>query len=125
MKGLLLKDVYTLAKSLRVFLLLIIVFSCLPGLNMTVFAVVYSSLLPVTALSYDERCKWDTLAAMSPYSPAEMVISKYLLGYIGILFASMLALAVHAVYGLFSSSLPAATFPASPGARSAACSSSA
>ncbi|MBR2783587.1 MAG: ABC-2 transporter permease [Firmicutes bacterium] len=100
MKGLLLKDVYTLAKSLRVFLLLIIVFSCLPGLNMTVFAVVYSSLLPVTALSYDERCKWDSLAAMLPYSPAQIVVSKYLLGYITVLGAALIALAAHGVYGL-------------------------
>ncbi len=100
MKGLLLKDVYTLAKSLRVFLLLIIVFSCLPGLNMTIFAVVYSSLLPVTALSYDERCKWDSLAAMLPYSPAQIVVSKYLLGYIAVLGAALIALAAHGVYGL-------------------------
>ena len=104
MKGLLLKDFFTLSKSLRMFLLLILVFACLPGYNMAIFAVVYASLLPVTALSYDERCKWDTLAAMSPYSPAEMVISKYLLGYVGILLASVLALTVHSVYGLFSSS---------------------
>lgn len=104
MKGLLLKDFFTLSKSLRMFLLLILVFACMPGYNMAIFAVVYASLLPVTALSYDERCKWDTLAAMSPYSPAEMVISKYLLGYIGILFSAALALTVHAVYGAFSSS---------------------
>lgn len=104
MKGLLLKDFFTLSKSLRMFLLLILVFACMPGYNMAIFAVVYASLLPVTALSYDERCKWDTLAAMSPYSPAEMVISKYLLGYIGILFSAALALTVHAVYGAFSAS---------------------
>ena len=104
MKGLLLKDFFTLSKSLRIFLVLILLFACMPGYNMAIFAVVYASLLPVTALSYDERCKWDTLAAMSPYSPAEMVISKYLLGYVGILLASILALTVHSVYGLFSSS---------------------
>ena len=104
MKGLLLKDFFTLSKSLRIFLVLILLFACMPGYNMAIFAVVYASLLPVTALSYDERCKWDTLAAMSPYSPAEMVISKYLLGYVGILLASVLALTVHSVYGLFSSS---------------------
>ena len=104
MKGLLLKDFFTLSKSLRIFLVLILLFACMPGYNMAIFAVVYASLLPVTALSYDERCKWDTLAAMSPYSPADMVVSKYLLGYIGILFAAVLALAVHAIYGIFSSS---------------------
>ena len=104
MKGLLLKDFFTLSKSLRIFLVLILLFACMPGYNMAIFAVVSASLLPVTALSYDERCKWDTLAAMSPYSPAEMVISKYLLGYVGILLASILALTVHSVYGLFSSS---------------------
>lgn len=100
MKGLLLKDFFTLGKSLRMFLLLILVFAVMPGYNMSLFAVVYASLLPVTAISYDERCKWDTLAAMLPYGPTELVIGKYLLGYIGILFAAVLALAVHALYGV-------------------------
>ena len=102
MKGLLLKDLYTLTKSLRVFLLLIVVFSCLPGLNMSVFAVVYAALLPVTALSYDERSKWDTLAAMLPYSTREIVLSKYLLGYGAMLGAFLIALATHGIYGLLN-----------------------
>ena len=100
MKGLLLKDFFTIGKSLRVFLLMIVVFACLPGFNMAIFAVVYAALLPMTAISYDERCKWDTMAAMLPYSPAELVVSKYLLGYIAVLGAAVLALIVHTVYGL-------------------------
>ena len=100
MKGLLLKDFFTIGKSLRVFLLMIVVFACLPGFNMAIFAVVYAALLPMTAITYDERCKWDTMAAMLPYSPAELVVSKYLLGYIAVLGAAVLALIVHTVYGL-------------------------
>ena len=100
MKGLLLKDFFTISKSLRAFLLIIVVFACLPGFNMAVFAVVYAALLPMTAISYDERCKWDTMAAMLPYSPTELVVSKYLLGYIAVLGAAVLALLVHTVYGL-------------------------
>ena len=100
MKGLLLKDFFTIGKSLRIFLLMIVVFACLPGFNMAIFAVVYAALLPMTAISYDERCKWDTMAAMLPYSPAELVVSKYLLGYIAVLGAAVLALIVHTVYGL-------------------------
>ena len=99
MKGLLLKDFFTISKSLRAFLLIIVVFACLPGFNMAVFAVVYAALLPMTAISYDERCKWDTMAAMLPYNSTELVVSKYLLGYIAVLGAAVLALIVHTVYG--------------------------
>ncbi len=91
MKGLLLKDYYTLFKQARIFILLILVFAVLPGDSMTGFAVVYAAMLPITALAYDERAKWDSLAAMMPYSVRNIVFSKYLLGYIGIIAAGILA----------------------------------
>lgn len=56
-------------------------------------AVVYSALLPITALSYDERSKWDRLAVMMPYSPAEIVFSKYLMGYIAVGFTIVISIA--------------------------------
>lgn len=101
MKGLLLKDFYTLGKSLRMVLLLIVVFAFMPGYNMALFGVVYASLLPVTAISYDERCKWDSLAAMLPYSPSELVAGKYILGYLAVAGACLIALAAQAVYRAF------------------------
>ena len=67
MKGLLLKDWYTLIKQMKIMLVLMLVFACVPGYSMAAFAVVYAAMLPVTALAYDERSKWDELAAMPPW----------------------------------------------------------
>lgn len=82
MKGLLLKDIFTLAKQLKFFLLIILIWSLIPNFSASCFAIVYAALLPVSALAYDERSKWNTLAAMMPYSKKDIVLSKYLLGYI-------------------------------------------
>jgi hypothetical protein len=53
---------------MRAFLLMIVLFSVVPGMNMTVFAVVYATMMPYTALAYDERSHWEQLARMMPYS---------------------------------------------------------
>ena len=99
MKGLLLKDYYTLFKQARIFLLIIIVFAVMPGQSVQTMAVVYAALLPITALAYDERAKWDSLAAMMPIVVKDIVLSKYLLGYAGIIGASVLSIAGQAVIG--------------------------
>lgn len=97
MKGLLLKDFYTLVKQLKIFLLLIVIFAVLPDSNLSNFAVVYAALLPITALAYDERSHWDTLAAMLPYSSRSLVQSKYLLGYLLTAAAALLSLVTQLV----------------------------
>lgn len=101
MKGLLLKDLYTLGKQMKLFFLFIVVFAVAPGLSLSAFAIMYASMLPMTALAYDERSKWDTLAAMMPYSVTELVFSKYLLGYLMTLFAALCSLAAQFVINLF------------------------
>ena len=45
----------------------------------------YAAMMPISALAYDENCKWDQLAAMMPYSVRDIVLSKYLFGYICLL----------------------------------------
>ena len=47
MKGLLLKDWYTLIKQMKIMLMLMLVFACVPGYSMAAFAVVYAAMLPV------------------------------------------------------------------------------
>ena len=58
MSALLLKDYYVIFRQMKIFLLLILVFSCIPGTFYSTFAVVYASMLPYTALAYDERSRW-------------------------------------------------------------------
>lgn len=90
MKGLLLKDCYTITKQLRIFLILIPVMAVTGGVSMSAFAVLLGSVLPMTAIAYDERSKWNELAAMMPYSKGNLVISKYLLGYLCMFGAAIL-----------------------------------
>lgn len=98
MSGLLLKDFYTLLKQMKVFLVILIVWACIPGFGASSFAIVYASIMPLTALAYDERCKWNQLAAMMPYSVCALVISKYALGYALSLGAAVLALIAQLVF---------------------------
>ena len=101
MKGLLLKDLYTLGKQMKIFLVLLVAFALIPGYSMSAFAVMYEAMLPMTALAYDERSKWDTLAAMMPYSTGALVLSKYLLGYFLAFCAALIALAAQVALSLF------------------------
>ena len=100
MKGLVWKDIYTLLKQAKFILLLMVLFACLPGYSMSAFAIFYGAMLPITALAYDERSKWDELAAMMPYSVKEIVGSKYVLGLLLVGGISALSIAVRIVIGI-------------------------
>ena len=99
MKGLLLKDFYTLVVQMKLFLLMIAIFTLVPNFSMSGFAIVYAAMLPITTLAYDERSKWTQLAAMMPYTPTELVVSKYILGYVTVAGAFALSLIAQAVIG--------------------------
>ena len=67
MHALLYKDFRVMWKQMKAFLLLIAIFCLIPNqaLNLSAFFVVYAGLmLPMSLMSYDERAKWDTFAAM-------------------------------------------------------------
>ena len=97
MQALILKDFYVMWKQTRVFLLVILVFSAIPGSFNAVFAVIYSAMLPYTAMAYDERSKWDQMAAMMPYSIRDIVLSKYLLGWVCSVAAGLCSMALQFV----------------------------
>lgn len=87
MKGLLLKDFYMALKYCRVFLIVsvfCIVMSFLDSDNL--FLAFYSCMLcgmiPVSLLAYDERSRWLQYSETMPYSRAEIVSAKYLIGLI-------------------------------------------
>ena len=107
MKGLIQKDVYVLWKQMRIFFLVMLVIMVGNGSFGSVFVVLWSSMLPYTALAYDERCKWDQMAAMMPYSPRDLVLSKYVLGWLCAGAAGAVVLAVQAIIRVLH--LPMAT----------------
>ena len=82
MSALILKDCYVIFRQLKIFLVLILAFSCIPGAFYSTFAVVYAAMLPYTALAYDERSRWDQMAAMMPYADRDIVLDKYVFGWL-------------------------------------------
>ncbi len=98
MKGLILKDISVITKHLKIFLLLIVFISLSSGGSLAFFAFFYGGMLPSTAFSYDERSKWNDLAIMFPIKKSDIVLSKYIFGYIGIALCGVL-IAVGTILG--------------------------
>ena len=111
MSALILKDYYVIFRQMRIFLLLVLVFSCIPGAFYSTFAVVYASMLPYTALAYDERSHWDQMAAMMPYSDRDLVLSKYVFGW---LFTVAAAAATFVLQTVLAAVWPGAEGPSVP-----------
>ena len=87
MKGLLLKDLYMMRKYCRLYLWITVAFVALSLVNSeNLFFVFYPSMicgiLPVSLLAYDERSRWLQYSETLPYSKAEIVSAKYLIGMI-------------------------------------------
>lgn len=97
MKALLYKDAMVLWKQMKSMLLLILVFSVLPSGFQNTFAVLYAALLPYSALAYDERSRWDRMAAAMPYSARDIVTEKYVFGWIAALGTLALTLVLRLV----------------------------
>ena len=91
MRALILKDTYVIWRQMKYFLVFVLLFSCVPNSFNNAFAVVYTAMLPYTALAYDERSKWDQLAAMMPYSTRDLVLEKYVFGWLCIGSAAVLS----------------------------------
>ncbi|MDF2821131.1 MAG: transporter protein [Clostridiales bacterium] len=87
MKGLILKDLYTLRKQVKMMILIIVFYSFYAVMmKSTSFLGAMVALLcamqPISTLSYDEYCKWDRYALSMPVSRKNIVLGKYLLGVI-------------------------------------------
>ena len=76
---------------MRAFLVLIIIFSIMPNMPISPFAMIYAAMLPINALAWDEQSKWNNLADMMPYSKFQLVFTKYLFGYICLFCAALLS----------------------------------
>ena len=66
MKALLLKDYYTLGKSLRSLALIVLLWSVIPMAFLNVFAMIYGSMIPYSAMAYDQQSRWNTLPGCCP-----------------------------------------------------------
>lgn len=102
MKGLLLKDFYMTAKYCKMNFIIDIIFIAVSffseeNISFLMFPVIFSGVLPITLLSFDEKFKWSKYSGALPYSSAQIVSAKYLFGLIfqavtaAIVFAAMIA----------------------------------
>lgn len=107
MKALLMKDCYTLWKQLKIYVFVMLFISLFNGDFGNIFITVWAAMLPYTALAYDERSKWGQLAAMMPYSDKDIVLSKYVLGWLCIGAAAVFALVSQLLQTLLGSPLAA------------------
>ena len=85
MKGLLLKDWYMMKQCYRYYLFCAIGFTVLSVMSSgNMFFVFYPCLLcgmiPVNLIGYDERSQWVQYSGTMPYTKAQVVSSKYLIG---------------------------------------------
>ena len=99
MKGLLLKDFYQLIKNCKMFFLFDVVFfavSFVSKENMMFigFPVMFSGILPLTLLSFDEREGWSDYCGTLPYSEKQIVSSKFLFGLIAQTVTAVVAVGV-------------------------------
>ena len=97
MRALLMKDCFVLWKQLRLYVVLMLIFTVVNGAFGNVFIVIWAAMLPYTAMAYDERSKWDQMAAMMPYSIRDIVLSKYLLGWVCSVAAGLCSMALQFV----------------------------
>ena len=102
MKGLLMKDLLNLKRQGGIILLVLAMyglFAFSSGMSEVLGSMicVFGAMLPVTALAYDERAKWDKYALTMPVTRRQMVISKYLLGLLLTAVALVINVAVQAI----------------------------
>lgn len=85
MKGLLLKDFYMIVKHCRLNLLvnvifIVVAFFSKDNISFLFFPLWISGVIPVTLLSFDERSGWAEYSGTLPYSKAQLVSAKYIMG---------------------------------------------
>ena len=106
MKGILLKDMMTLKRTMLLYLVLIVFFAISNGGAGAAFAMFYSIAMPVNMIAVDERSRFDRLMPMLPVRRIDCVLDKYI-GAWG-------CLALAAVLGIVGESVKAGALVLSP-----------
>ncbi len=94
MISLLVKDLFVLKKQMKIALIILIFYAVLSytGENASMFifmAILFGIFLPLTTISFDDRCEWNKLALTMPIKASWLVTSKYLLGVLGVALGSI------------------------------------
>ena len=105
MIALLKKDIFVMDKQMRLMVILALFFLLLPngGSYGSSYTALISVMLPMSTISYDERCKWDRYAAALPLGRRAVVGARYcfalLMAATATLFCLLLAVLLSIVQG--------------------------
>ena len=102
MKALLLKDWYVLRKQAWAYLIIVLVWGAIPSEVLNLLAVVYGAMIPYSAMAYDQQSRWNTFARMLPYREKDIVLSRYVLGWLCTAVGGAAVLVFQNVLSLFS-----------------------
>ncbi|WP_285394621.1 ABC-2 transporter permease [Lysinibacillus sp. fls2-241-R2A-57] len=99
MAGLILKDLMTIQRQIKaqalvlIFFLFISIFmqQALMLFTIIIFVVTFQA---ITALTYDEQSSWDKYANTLPISKGDIILSKYILSIVLLIFGLILALPI-------------------------------
>ncbi len=106
MKGLIIKDLFMIVKNFKMYFLLdaffiIVAFVSPDNVAFLAMPVLISGVIPITLLANDERSNWTKYLGTLPYSKAQIVSAKYLIGLLlqGAMCAVLYAvLLIHGAY---------------------------
>lgn len=87
MGGLILKDLYGLKQQLKIYIIIAVVWLLIAVTtrDMSFFSglvMMFTFLVPITSLAYDEKSRFDAYALTMPVKRSDIVLSKYLLSLI-------------------------------------------
>lgn len=113
MIGTILKDLKNLKGQIAYYVLLFAVFFVVSALSRNIYysaglSIFFGVLVPVTALSYDEKDNWDKFALASGISRRELALSRYVLGLAAFLPAWGLSFVFMAMLAFCPSSIKSA-----------------
>lgn len=108
MKGLVLKDIYTLGNYKKIYAAMLLVaiginfFLKDSGSFIAVFPIVYLSTTLVGIFAYDETAKWDRYAITMPVNRKEVVLARYLVSLLVLLVILPISMGSGFLASLFS-----------------------
>ena len=97
MLGLILKDLYNIKSMARLYILFAIFYTFLAITSgdstfLAFMLFILCAMLPLAAMAFDEKAKWDQYGLTMPISRKDIVMSKYLLSLVTFGFAAVLLL---------------------------------
>lgn len=101
MTALLLKDWFVLKRAFWSAALIMLVWAIIPQSFLNSFAIIYGAMIPYTVMAYDRQSRWDSYTRMLPIRDRDVVLSRYVLGWLSVLAGAALVTLIQGAMSLF------------------------